>query len=56
MDIIDILKQKTTQLSIVKSEGNSEGHHTMSSTTNDLPDTYEDYLLGNSAQHFLCFL
>ncbi|XP_017232756.1 uncharacterized protein LOC108206849 isoform X3 [Daucus carota subsp. sativus] len=45
-------KQKTTQLSIVKSEGNSEGHHTMSSTTNDLPDTYEDYLL--DAEYLEC--
>lgn len=49
MTIIDILKQIVMQSFDVKSEGNTEGHNGLSSATNDLPDTYEDYLLGKSA-------
>lgn len=48
-----MVHEKTTQRFFdVKSEGNNEGHHGLSSATKDLPDTYEDYLL--DAEYLEC--
>ncbi|KAK1357425.1 hypothetical protein POM88_050681 [Heracleum sosnowskyi] len=52
-NISTMLHEKASQrLFDVKSEGNNEGLHGMSSATKDLPDTYEDYLV--DAEYLEC--